>query len=376
MTRSVAAAVTLGLAVLGADAASAQPAPLRLERIALGELGGWIALEVAVDGHAGRWLLDTGASRNLVSPEFVRRHGLARGSSVVADTPLGQVRGREVELPPLLIGGVERRRQRALEVELGRLFGPAAEGVDGVIGVPMLDGVQLDLDLRGWSAALRESRAAECPEGLAAVALGRHRTLPVITLDVAGASEGYVLDTGNPSGLIRVEADAPTAATAGLALPADMRLTVLGEAALGPQTRSDVPVLRLVSAALKRAFDGVVRGLAGTAFIDGARWRLDLGREQLCVESGRFATAGGFGLTLERRAGALAIGLVLPGSPAERAGLRPGETVTRWASLPPSRPLAELWGAVQGADEVTLSVEPPAREVTLRRAIFAPPAAP
>jgi hypothetical protein len=40
--------------------------------------------------------------------------------------------------------------------------------------------------------------------------------------------------------------------------------------------------------------------------------------------------------------------------------------------LDASRPLAELWQAVQGRDEVTVGVEGPAREVTLGRAIFAP----
>jgi predicted metalloprotease with PDZ domain len=155
-----------------------------------------------------------------------------------------------------------------------------------------------------------------------------------------------------------------------------MRLTVLPQVTLGPQTRSDVPVTRLPAAALKKSFGDALHGLAGTGFIDGARWRLDLARDRLCVEPGRFATPGGFGLTLERQGTALQIGLVLPGSPAERAGLRAGEIVTQWPGGTTTEPLTALWSAVRGVDEIVVGIGEPARQVTLRRAIFAPAAAP
>ncbi len=354
--RTAALLAAIGVVALAGSAAAAEAGRVPLTRVARGELGGWIELPVRIEGRAGRWLLDTGASRNLVSPAFVRRLGLTRKGNARADTPLGQLQGREVELPALRIGDVERRGQSALEVELSVLFGDAADGIEGVVGVPLLEGMHVDLDLRAWSAAFGDGAASDCPQGLAAVAVERFRSLPVITLAMRAARERYVLDTGNPGGLIRIEAKAPTAATPGLVLPGDMRLTVLAEAALGPQLRGDVPIVRLTSPPLG----------------DGARWRLDLGRERLCVEPGRFRLPGGFGLDLERRGGDLVIKLVLPGSPAERAGLQAGTKVTRWAGLDASRPLAELWQAVQGRDEVTVGVEGPAREVTLGRAIFAP----
>ncbi len=365
------AALALAAALAGVGAARADSGPVPLRRVALGELGGWIELTATLGGRSGRWLLDTGASRNLVSPALARQLGLEPAGTVRAETPLGAVQGGEVTLPPLAVGRYERRDQRALVIEPARLLGPAGEGIDGVLGVPWLDGQRAELDLRSWTGRFGDDDAAACPEALAPVPLARHRTLPVVTL---ASGERYVLDSGNPAGLIRIEAEPPEPATAGLALAGEMRLTVMPEAALGPQRRSDVPVLRLTQSTLRRALGDAARGLAGTALLDGARWALDLAHDRLCVEGGRFATPGGFGLVPERAGALLRVQHVLPGSPAARAGIRPGEAIAQWAGLPASRPLAELWQALQGRDELTLSVGEPVRELSLRRAIFAPAA--
>ena len=365
-------AALLALALLAVTAARADSGSLPLQRIVLGELGGWIALTVTIGGQEGRWLLDSGSSRNLVSPALARRLVLEPTGRVRAETPLGRVEGDEVALPSLRTGALERAGQQAMVIELQQVLGAAAQGVDGVLAVPWMEGVQAELDLRAWTARFSPGGAADCPERMASVALTRLRSLPVIELQVGQARERYVLDSGNPAGLIRVEAEAADAATPGLALPGGLRLTVLREVALGAQRRLDVPVTRFASAPLARALGGQVRGLAGTALLDGARWRLDLARGQLCVEAGRFATPGGFGLLPEREGEALVVRLVLPDSPAERAGLRAGDVVARWAGLPAARPLAELWQAVQGREALALTVGSPPREVTLQRAIFAP----
>lgn len=367
--RSRLAALALAAALSGVGAARADSGPVPLRRIALGELGGWIELTATVGGHSGRWLLDTGASRNLVSPALARQLGLQPAGTVRAETPLGAVQSGEVALPPLAIGRYERPDQRALVIEPARLLGPAGEGVDGVLGVPWLAGQRADVDLRGWTGRFGAEDDAACPAGLDAVPLTRYRTLPVITL---AGGERYVLDSGNPAGLIRIEAEPPEPATPGLALAGEMRLTVLHDTALGPQRRSDVPVLRLTQPSLRRALGDAARGLAGTAFLDGARWALDLAHDRLCVEGGRFETPGGFGLVPERAGAVLRVQQVLPGSPADRAGIRAGEAITQWAGLPASRPLAELWQALQGREELVLALGDPARELTLKRAIFAP----
>lgn len=374
--KRIVALVLAATALCGA--ASADSGPVPLTRVSLGEIGGWIALDLELGGQRGRWLIDTGASRNLVSPALARRLGLQPRGAVSADTVLGQVRGGEVNLPPLRLGGFERPAQTALAIELATLIGAAADGIDGVLGVPFLDGVQLDLDLRDWVATFGRGDASDCPAGSSALTLTRHRTLPVITIAVGEptVAEAYVLDTGNPAALVRVEASAADATTPGLTLPGGHRLTLLPSTTIGAQARTAVPVVRVAAPALMKTFDGKLRGLAGTAFIDGARWRLDLARDQLCVEATRVATPGGFGLALERRGGELRLSTVLAGGPAAQAGLREGDVVTRWPGGDTGRPLAALWASVQGRDEIVVGVGEPVREVTLRRALFAPPAGP
>lgn len=374
--KRIAALALAAAALCGAVRADSDRVPLT--RVSLGEIGGWIALDLDAGGERGRWLIDTGASRNLVSPALAQRLGLQPRGAIQADTVLGQVRGGEVSLPVLRLGGFERPGQTALAMELAALIGAAADGIDGVLGVPFLDGVQLDLDLRDWVARFRRSDRSDCPTGTNPVVLTRHRTLPVITVAVGEpvVDEAYVLDTGNPAALVRVEAKAPDAATPGLDLPGGHRLTLLARATIGTQARSAVPVVRVTAPALAKGFDSRLRGLAGTAFVDGARWRLDLARDQLCVEAGSFATPGGFGLALERHGSALRLSAVLAGSPAAQAGLHEGEVVTRWPGGDTNRPLAALWAALQGRDEIVVGVGEPAREVTLRRALFAPPAGP
>lgn len=369
-------AIVLALATWFASsgAARADSGPVPLQRIALGELGGWIAVDATVGDRPGRWLIDTGASRNFISAARARELGLAARGTVRAEMPMGQVQGGEAALPPLRVGTYERIGQTALVIELDRVLGPAAEGIDGVLGVPWLEKQQAELDLHRWSGRFGTDGADACPAGLDSVPLTRHRSLPVIELAGDTGGERYVLDTGNPAGLIRIDAVPPAANAPGLLLPGDMRLTVRSLATLGPQQRTEVPVTRLTSPAVRRALGDAARGLAGTAFLDGAHWALDLGRDRLCVQPGRFATPGGFGLVPERAGELLRVQMVLPGSPAERAGIRAGERIVQWAGMPASSPLATLWQALHGREELTLAVGEPTREVQLRRAIFAPAA--
>lgn len=366
--------LALALALALGTGAHADSGPVPLERLSLGELGGWMVLRAEIAGRNGRWLLDTGANRNLLAPDAARQLGLSPAGTSRADTALGAVHGGEVELPALRVGQLERRGQRALVVELVSLLGSAAEGVDGVLGVPWLEGLEAEFDLRAWSATFRAGTSGGCPEALRPITLTRWRALPVVSFATGAGQQRYVLDTGNPAGLVRIEHDAASDSTPGLVVPGGQQLTLLREASLGAHTRTDVPVTRLGAPALKRALGDAALGLAGTALLDGARWQLDLAANRLCVEVGRFATPGGFGLVPERRGETLQVQLVLPGSPAEQAGLRAGETISQWAGLPASRPLAELWQAVQGREEIVLSVGDLARELRLKRALFAPAA--
>lgn len=356
-------------------AAAADSGPVPLTRLSLGEIGGWIELPVDTNGQRGRWLLDTGSTRHIVSRGFAQRHGLAARERVQAHTALGPVQGAEVDLPALQIGMHRLTGQTALQLDdLGALLGAAGEGIDGILGVPLLAGLTLDLDLKSGTLALSDHRPADCPAGMLALPLDTHRGLPVVELRVQGGPpEALLLDTGNPAAVVRISADE---AGPGLPLPGGGRLALASTVALGAWQRTDVPVLRLPAPGLLRALAPRIGGLAGTALLDGTRWRIELDHQRLCVDhtpgSNPVGTPGGFGLTLVQRAGGVFIDTVLPGGPAQAAGLQAGDAVQRWAGGGVDAPLRDLWARVQGQDEVELQAGPDARVLRLRRAHFLP----
>lgn len=355
------------------DFGSSDSGRVKLERFALGDIGGWLELSVEANHKVGRWLLDTGSNYNLVSADFAQSHGLALRSPVTANTALGSVQGAEVLLPTLRVGLLERSRQKALVVDLGLIVGADGRGFDGVLGMPFFDGLELDLDLRGWTFETRKSLQDHCPEGMGTVPLDLYQGLPVIEVVVNdGLPESLLLDTGNPAGLVRVVSDAPSDSSPGIVLPGPARLNLARRVSIGEQVRLNVPVVELYSPSLKRALGTHAAGIIGTALLDGARLQLDLARRRACIEHGSFAVRGGFGMTLEQRDIGFYVGKVLPGSPAHAAGLEQGDVIQQWGGQPPEGDLPELWSRVQGLDEIELVVGDEARAVQLRRAYFVP----
>lgn len=368
-------AALLCAALLQAGAArAADSGPVPLTRLSLGEIGGWIELAVDVNGQRGRWLIDTGSTRHIVSAAFAQRHGLAERARVRADTALGPVQGVEVALPALQIGAHKHTGQTALRLDdLGALVGPAGAGLDGILGVPLLAGVSLDLDLVGWTLAITQAVPADCPAGTLALPLGTHAGLPVLDLRIhGGPPEGLLLDTGNPAAVVRFAADEAPSTEPGLPLAGGARLALAPQVAVGAWQRADVPVLRLRAPGLQRALAPRISGLVGTALLDGTRWQLQLDQLRACVSPDAPGLPGGFGLTLVQRAGGLFIDAVLPGGPAQAAGLRTGDAVQRWAGGGVDAPLRALWARVQGQDEVELQTGPDAQTHRLRRTHFLP----
>lgn len=354
-----------GALLLAGTQARAERTPL--QRLSLGDVGGWIEVVVQVEGRPGRWIIDTGSTRHIVSRHFAERHRLATGASVRVETALGAVNGTEVSLPVLHIGAWGHVDQSAVRIDdLGGVLGPAGDGIEGILGLPLLRGHALDLDLRDWTLALASSATdtLPCPEGMQAFDLGVYRGLPVIPVRVNdGAAESLLLDTGNPAAVVRIEATPALAATPDLALAASV--------SVGALQRTQVPVVRLSAPALHRALAPDVQGLAGTALLDGTRWWIDLDRRRACVEPRRLAVPGGFGLSLAQRGEAVVIETVLPGSPAALAGLREGDAVHHWVSGPPSGALRALWARAQERDEIEVRAGSQA-PVVLRRSHFLP----
>lgn len=375
---ATAVAITIGAAVeVHAQAPSSGELPLTL--LPTGDIGGLIAIDVALDGAAGRersrWLIDTGASRHLVSPAFARRRGLAERGRVVADTAFGRVAGPQVDLPELALGPLLMGGATALVLDLRPLAGTVADEVDGVLGAPLLDTATLELDLVRWSVRVSGEPLVRCPEGWDSLALERRRGVPVIALSVdGGPAERALLDTGNAAALVRLDGDdAPP--RAGVPLPGLAAvLARAGRVELGALARRDVPLAHLRAPALRTALPPDVAALAGVALFEGARMSISLAQRRLCVEPGERQVPGGFGFTLDRQGDTLVITAVLDDSPAHAAGLRAGDRIALWAGGLPPLTVAHAWAAVRERETLALAIERSGstRSMLLRRAHFLP----
>ena len=358
-------------AMLGAGNAAAQPRDewLPLHTVRSGDIGLLLVADAQVAGRASRWLIDTGSSQNLVSPQLADALGLVPGESRSLATAAGVRQGAVVELPAVQAGGHSRERVAALRADLAALAGPLAGGIDGVLGAAFFAGTVLHIDL----ANLRWRVQIPVPGPQAGApppseALEMIRGVPVVPLTLAGKAGRYVLDTGSAGGVVQL---------AGARAP--LRVMLAPQVQLGGQSRGQVPVARLGGTALGRALPAGVSGLAGMALLDGCRFTLDFAAARFMVHGcERAALPGGFGLQLAEDARGLFVASVLADSPAAMAGLRDGDRVLQLAAseLPASAPtsLPEAWARMGSTASLRIGIARGATEsvVVLERAYFLP----
>lgn len=120
--------------------------------ISLGRsLGGWVT-DVVVNGtQKGRFLVDTGASVCVISPELAKTLGNHAGSdapTVTLQTLSGRTTGPLVTIPSLRVGDAEARDVRAV------IHAPGP-GIDGILGNSFLSRYTVTLDPEEGVLSLR-----------------------------------------------------------------------------------------------------------------------------------------------------------------------------------------------------------------------------
>jgi hypothetical protein len=348
----------LGLAaclVLAAGAAGA--AEVELRRVPTGDIGVLLRLDGTAQDRPLRWLIDSGATHNLVAAG-VPATPVAGVARVPLNTAAGRLDGVPVERAAVQVGGVSVAAMPALQLDLAPLLGPLAREFDGVLGLPFLDGRSVRLDLAGDRLDL------EAPPPAAGAAVQRVQRLPVVEVLVQGRPHRLMLDTGAAGGIVRL---ARWFGASGLALAPEVELA--------GTLRRQVPVADLPGTALGRALPAGVTGSLGLATLDGCRFTLDLAGDRLAVHGCAADTLpGGFGFAWQEQDGALRIVQVLAGSPAQAAGLEAGDRVRSIDGRPAPADAAAADAALPRRGELQLEVERTGttRRVTLQRAYFLP----
>jgi predicted aspartyl protease len=212
-------------------------------------------------------------------------------------------------------------------------------------------------------------------EGAAVLPIRLRSNVPMVELRLGEHALGVFLDTGWPAGLtvmpgaarrLGIDVDAlPRLGEFGTALgPMEVRLHEAEDLRLGPFAFGRTPVL--VAPRGWYNLVGSKNAVAGMDLLRQFRLRIDYPRRRLWLERGSDArpTYLGTDYELTRRAGAFlwesggrfrVVG-VLPGSPAERFGLRPGDWVVEPLGDEPLR-LEEVVEAVVAGRELTAARE-------------------
>jgi clan AA aspartic protease (TIGR02281 family) len=113
---------------------------IRLERAG----GGWLAEVILNDAQAARFLVDTGASVTVLSPEMAEALGIAappRGRVIKLHTLSGEVHAPVVNVPSLRLGELEA-------TDVVAVIHPMVDGLDGILGNTFLARYTVTLDAR------------------------------------------------------------------------------------------------------------------------------------------------------------------------------------------------------------------------------------
>jgi hypothetical protein len=186
--------------------------------------GGMIIAPVEVNGITASFIVDTGASRSLVTPEAVQRLGLAR-DQWVGSTMSGVGGIGAIERPPnadprsLSLGGVPLMR-RTLNHDTSLAVGvmPNARAgnhvIDGLLGRDFLSSFDLDLDIRG--ARLTLYQVNDC-SGRFLSWIGEYAAIPVTFVEITALVLPVMLDDTPLRAMLDTGASASILAAPGIA---------------------------------------------------------------------------------------------------------------------------------------------------------------
>lgn len=299
--------------------------------------GDLVLLDVELDGHGPfRFLLDTGASWCIVSPEVAERVGERSrlGHDVTAAEGEVVTVGHSLQLDELRCGSWAVEELDALVVDLSAASEVLHTRLDGILGWPAFGEVQLVIDGPRREVAVRAGRL-QPTDGQRVLHL-HGRFLPHVQLETPRGFVRVLVDSGSAGSLSLLEWPGESFTVAPRPWFRSVTLAGLGERRDVARVRQELQLggYRLVDPVVTRT-EGTPR--LGSRLLREFRVVLDAAGSRLLLDRSHVVAEARSVVAVEPVVGTglLAAGIgrrwevwdVVPDSPAERAGLVVGDVV-------------------------------------------------
>ncbi len=310
----------------------------RLIEVPVQVVGHLVVVETnADDDGPWRFLLDTGSSVTLVDPAFAAHHSMPGQTNGTPEIRVRDATGALTTLEPTIIprlefGEARFDRVKALIYDCSELSAHLGRPIHGVIGFPLFRDTILTLDYPGSRLIITPAGQAPLTPG-STINFDTDSPLPLIPIEVGDRTLLALIDSGNdgplnlnPAGLNLSFASAPRPGATINALVSD-RIQEVGRLA-DPLRIGDYvlpsPVIDLTDD-LSSLGGEVLHNFAIT--FDQARGTVTFYRPTTApIETPPRRSAG---LSFAKTPAYWRVAGVVPGSPAEAAGVEPGDLVVR-----------------------------------------------
>jgi len=337
--------LTMALLTMAATAALAKRAPGVIVPMEL--RGVHIFVDISINGKPATFVLDTGASANVITPDAMKRLHLTPGEE---QTPLTGAAGRagsvsNVKIASLEVGAARMQNQIAYVIPL-----PEALPCDGLLGTPFLQKQVVTIDYEHSQLTITPKREFSPPASAAALPLRFYGNTPFVEAIADGCKGWFRMDTGAGNGATLFAAFAERNHLQGKYTPSVRIVTGRGVGGLLTGDLVRLPTLAVGPFKFSKAVTELSRQTTGTfgdkqnaGNIGGEVWQrftvtLDyMDRKAFLVPNARFEVpfaAPRSGLAVDTDKGVNIVRDVTPNGPGAEAGIVVGDIVTAADGVP------------------------------------------
>jgi hypothetical protein len=338
-------------------------------------IGSHFIVETAWDKHGPwRFLVDTGSSVTLVSPQFAGRYGFQHSANTHPPVRIRSAQGGTISLPAINVKRLQLGEASFLNVpaftydcaELSAHFGVR---IDGILGFPLFRDVVFSLDYPQSRLVITTAGPTPLLPG-SLIPFNNERRTPIVTLTLGDESFTALIDSGsdgplmlNPVGLHPEFTYGPRPGGTVGTLTGDRSQQIgrLREPLVIGAYSLQRPLVDLTDQ-LSSIGGEILKNFCVT--FDPPRNNVTFFRDTTATiaTSPRRST----GLSFTKSPAYWRVAGIVPGSPAEEAGIRPGDLVARINGEPVSAwPLQRLDTLVRRAAEITFTFIHGAKETPI-----------